>query len=100
MPFACLDGLGRATCTVHLISTKISQEGTKCTKANKESTAYCPNKYTVNDRPLIDENGHDLMPNTLTEVAMQVWFSMITVVEFKGKLQGVDISSRPIIFFY
>ena len=24
------------------------------------------------DRPLIDENGYDLMPNTLTEVSMQV----------------------------
>ena len=55
---------------------------------------------TEKNRPLIDENGHDLMPNTLTEVAIQVWFSMITLVEFKGKLQGVDISSRPIIFFY
>ena len=35
---------------------------------------------TENNRPLIDENGHDLMPNTLTEVAMQV--SVRWVVEF------------------
>ena len=28
--------------------------------------------HNVNKRPLIDENGHDLMPNTLTEVALQV----------------------------
>ena len=38
---------------------------------------------TENNRPLIDENGHDLMPNTLTEVAMQV--SVKWVVEFLNR---------------
>ena len=28
--------------------------------------------HNVNNRPLVDENGIDLMPNTLTELALQV----------------------------
>ena len=37
--------LGRATCFVHLISARTSQEGIKCTKAKEYIRAYCPNMY-------------------------------------------------------
>ena len=37
--------LGRATCTLHSISSQTSQEVIECTKANEWLRAYCPNIY-------------------------------------------------------
>ena len=39
--------LGRVSCTIHSISAQASQEGIKCTKAEQQLRAYCPNIYTL-----------------------------------------------------
>ena len=42
-----MGALGRATCTVQLISASDQPKGNKCTNTEEKLRAYCPNIYTV-----------------------------------------------------